>query len=44
MPGMNGKYLLLRVKALHVRFPILLLSGAVHTMPPQSRVLFAKIF
>jgi CheY-like chemotaxis protein len=42
MPGMNGKDLLLRMRALHVRFPILLLSASAHTMPPESRVLFAK--
>ena len=42
MPGMNGKELLLRMRALHVRFPILLLSGSAHTMPAESRVLFSR--
>jgi CheY-like chemotaxis protein len=42
MPGMNGRDLLLRMRSLHARFPILLLSGSVHTVSPESRVLFSK--
>jgi CheY-like chemotaxis protein len=42
MPGMNGKDLLLRMRALRARFPILLLSGSGNTVPPESRVLFSK--
>jgi CheY-like chemotaxis protein len=32
MPGMNGRDLVLRMRALHARFPILLLSGSVSTL------------
>jgi CheY-like chemotaxis protein len=42
MPGMNGRDLLLRMRALHARFPILLLSGSMYTVSPESRVLFSK--
>jgi DNA-binding response OmpR family regulator len=38
MPGMNGRDLLLRMRALHARFPILLLSGSVYAVSPDSRV------
>jgi CheY-like chemotaxis protein len=40
MPGMNGRDLLLRMRALHTRFPILLLSGSVSTLSPETRLLF----
>jgi CheY-like chemotaxis protein len=42
MPGMNGKDLLLRMRALHTRFPILLLSGTASALSPETRVLFSK--
>ena len=42
MPRMNGRDLLLRMRALHARFPILLLSGSMYTVSPESCVLFSK--
>ena len=42
MPEMNGKDLFLRMRALHVGFPILLLSASVSTLLPEDRVLFSK--
>jgi CheY-like chemotaxis protein len=42
MPGMNGRDLVLRMRALHDRFPILLLSGSVSSLSPEDRVLFSK--
>jgi CheY-like chemotaxis protein len=42
MPGMNGKDLFLRMRALHVGFPILLLSASASTLPPEDGVLFSK--
>jgi CheY-like chemotaxis protein len=42
MPGMNGRDLFLRMRALHARFPILLLSASASTLSPENRVLFSK--
>jgi CheY-like chemotaxis protein len=42
MPGCDGRELLLRMRALKARFPILLLSGSVDTLPWETRVLFAR--
>jgi CheY-like chemotaxis protein len=42
MPGMNGRDLLLRMRALHARFPILLLSACASTLCPEDCVLFSK--
>jgi CheY-like chemotaxis protein len=42
MPGCDGRELLLRMRALKARFPILLLSGSVETLPRETRVLFAR--
>jgi CheY-like chemotaxis protein len=42
MPGMNGRDLVLRMRALHDRFPILLLGGSVSSLSPEDRVLFSK--
>jgi CheY-like chemotaxis protein len=42
MPGMNGRELLLRMRALHVRFPILLLSASASTLQPDDGVLFSR--
>ncbi|CAN5628009.1 hypothetical protein BH10ACI4_BH10ACI4_07780 [soil metagenome] len=44
MPGCDGRELLLRMRALKARFPILLLSGSVDTLPWETRVLFARCF
>jgi CheY-like chemotaxis protein len=42
MPGLNGKDLFLRMRALHARFPILLLSACASTLCPDDCVLFSK--
>src|SRR5271168_1457962 len=42
MPGMNGKELFLRLRALHARFPILLLSASASTLHPEDGVLFSR--
>ena len=42
MPGMNGRDLFLRMRALHARFPILLLSASSSTLSPEDRVLFSQ--
>jgi CheY-like chemotaxis protein len=42
MPGMNGRDLFLRMRALHARFPILLLSASASTLSPEDGVLFSK--
>jgi CheY-like chemotaxis protein len=42
MPGMNGRDLFMRMRALHARFPILLLSASASTLGPEDRVLFSK--
>ena len=42
MPGMNGRDLFLRMRALHARFPILLLSASASTLTPEDRVLFSQ--
>ena len=42
MPGMNGRDLFLRMRALHARFPILLLSASASTLSPEDSVLFSK--
>ena len=42
MPGLNGRDLFLRMRALHARFPILLLSGCASTLCPEDGVLFSK--
>ena len=42
MPGLNGQELLLRMRALGARFPILLLTGSVNSLSPENRVLFAR--
>jgi len=41
MPGMNGKELLLRMRASKATFPIILLSGQAYTLPAEVRVLFS---
>jgi CheY-like chemotaxis protein len=42
MPGMNGRELLLRMRALGTRFPIVLLTGALDALSYEDRVLFAR--
>jgi CheY-like chemotaxis protein len=42
MPGMNGRDLVLHMRSLHDRFPILLLSGSVSSLSPEDRGLFSK--
>ena len=42
MPELNGRELLLRMRALGARFPIVLLTGFVDSLSPENRVLFAR--
>jgi CheY-like chemotaxis protein len=42
MPGLNGRELLLRMRALGARFPIVLLTGCVDRLSHEDRVLFAR--
>ena len=41
MPEMNGRELLLRMRASNATFPIVLLSGQAYTLPVEVRVLFS---
>lgn len=42
MPGLNGRELLLRMRALGARFPIVLLTGCVDALSYEERGLFAR--
>jgi CheY-like chemotaxis protein len=42
MPGMNGRELLLHMRALHARFPILLFSASASSLSPEERLLFSR--
>ena len=42
MPELNGRELLLRMRALGARFPIVLLSGSVDSLSHENRFLFAR--
>jgi CheY-like chemotaxis protein len=42
MPGLNGRELFLRMRALGARFPIVLLTGAVDALSYEDRILFAR--
>ena len=42
MPELNGRELLLRMRALGARFPIVLLTGSVDSLFHENRVLFAR--
>ena len=42
MPELNGRELLLRLRALGARFPIVLLTGCVDALSYEDRVLFAR--
>ena len=42
MPGMNGRELLLRMRALHARFPILLFSAFASSLSREESILFSR--
>ena len=42
MPGLNGSELLLRMRALGARFPVVLLTGLLATLSHEDLVLFAR--
>jgi CheY-like chemotaxis protein len=42
MPGLNGRELLLRLRALGARFPIVCLTGCLSALSREDRVLFAR--
>jgi CheY-like chemotaxis protein len=42
MPELNGRELLLRMRALGARFPIVLLTGRLATLSHEDRVLFSR--
>jgi CheY-like chemotaxis protein len=42
MPGLNGRELFLRMRALGARFPIILLTGDVGALSDEDCVLFAR--
>jgi len=42
MPGLNGRELLLRLRALGARFPIVLLTVCLAALSQEDRVLFAR--
>ena len=42
MPVLNGRELLLRMRALGARFPIVLLTGCVEVLSYEDRVLFSR--
>jgi CheY-like chemotaxis protein len=42
MPELNGRELLLRIRALGARFPIVLLTGRLETLSNEDRVLFTR--
>lgn len=42
MPGLNGRELLLRIRAAGGRFPIILLTGYLGAIDRENRVLFAR--
>jgi CheY-like chemotaxis protein len=42
MPGLNGRELLLRIRALGARFPIVLLTGCLAGLSHEDCVLFAR--
>jgi CheY-like chemotaxis protein len=44
MPGLNGRELLLRLRALGARFPVVLLTGCLASLSHEDRVLFARCF
>ena len=42
MPRLNGRELLLRMRALGARYPIVLLTGCLDALSSEDRVLFAR--
>jgi CheY-like chemotaxis protein len=42
MPGLNGRELLLRIRAMGARFPIVLLTGCLGVLSHEDCVLFAR--
>jgi CheY-like chemotaxis protein len=42
MPGLNGRELLLRIRAMGARFPIVLLTGCMWGLSQEDCVLFAR--
>ncbi|HEY4050242.1 MAG TPA: response regulator [Acidobacteriaceae bacterium] len=42
MPELNGRELLLRMRGLGARFPVVLLTGAVDALSHEDRILFAR--
>jgi CheY-like chemotaxis protein len=42
MPSLNGRELLLRMRASGARFPIVLLSGSIDALSYEDRILFAR--
>lgn len=42
MPGLNGRELLLRIRAMGARFPIVLLTGCLAGLSHEDSVLFAR--
>ena len=42
MPGLSGRDLLLRIRALGARFPVVLLTAALDVLSCEDRVLFAR--
>jgi NADPH:quinone reductase-like Zn-dependent oxidoreductase len=42
MPELNGRELLLRLRALGARFPVVMLTGAVDALSNEDRILFAR--
>jgi CheY-like chemotaxis protein len=42
MPGLNGFQLLLRLRAAHASFPIVLLSGMSRELPNDMRIMFSS--
>ena len=42
MPGLNGRELLLRIRAMGARFPIVLLTGCLAGLSHENCVLFAR--
>jgi CheY-like chemotaxis protein len=42
MPELNGRELLLRMRALGARFPVVLLTGAIDALSHEDRILFAR--
>jgi CheY-like chemotaxis protein len=42
MPGLNGRELLLRIRAMGARFPIVLLTGCLASLSHEDCVLFAR--